>query len=91
MATKRITLTIPEEMVTQLDRMSQSIKVSRSSVVVGMLEPALAEVMSFLDTADSYDPESDAVRGQTLSRAAYDQLTKIQSSIEAFKDDINLQ
>ena len=86
MSTVRVTLTVPEEVLTQLDRMAKFLSVSRSSVVVGMLMPGLDQVSKLLDSLSELDPHD--LNGQGLQRAAYDRLAQVELLLQGVKDDV---
>ena len=85
MGIKRISMTIPPERVEQLDQVSRFLNVSRSSVIVSLLGPALDQMCALLDAyhADT-SGESD---GRRMQRAAYDRLDQLVEMVEGVRDE----
>lgn len=85
MKTQKISCSLPVEVVSELDRVANFLGVSRSTVLTGMLQPALSHVTPLLDALSVPSDPSDGVR---MKRAAYDQLEHLELLLKGVKDDV---
>lgn len=84
MNTQKISCSLPSDTVHELDRIANLLGVSRSTVLTGLLQPALSHLSPLLDALSVPSGPSDGVR---LKRAAYDQLDQIELLLQGVKDD----
>ena len=84
MNTRKISCSLPSETVAELDRIANFLGVSRSTVLTGMLQPALSHLSPLLDALSVPSDPSDGVR---LKRAAYDQLDHLELLLKGVRDD----
>ena len=85
MGIKRISMSLPPERVEQLDQVASFLNISRSSLVVSLVGPALDQMCALLDAyqADT-SGESD---GRRMQRAAYDRLDQLVEMVEGVRDE----
>lgn len=86
MSVKRITVSIPADLADQLTELSQFLGISRSSLLTGILQPAVGPMMALLSATQV--GAGDAVDGRQLQRAAYDRLAQLEVLLREVHDDV---
>lgn len=88
MANSRISISVPPDVLANIDRLSRFLSVSRSSVIVGLMTASLDQTTALLDAlGDTSSPDT-----QKLQRLAYDRIAQLDVLMQGVRDDVaNLQ
>lgn len=85
MANSRISISVPPDVLENLDRLSRFLSVSRSSVIVGLMTASLEQTTALLDAlGDTSSPDV-----QKLQRVAYDRIAQLDVLMQGVRDDVS--
>lgn len=87
MSIQRVTVSLPSELVDQLDAAASFLGISRSSMVAASLGPVLENVSLLLSSLEA-PADGGALDGRSLKRAAYDRLDGLEVMLDSLRSGL---